>query len=353
MKGAIQLFKVFDISVNIHVTFLLLLFIFASGGPKWIFIMVTVFLFVTLHELCHSLVARHFGIKVREITLLPIGGVASMTKMPEKPSQEFLISIAGPLFNILFVAVFFFPLKYILGPEALLHPLSTQTWPLTIAYVYWINLILAVFNLIPAFPMDGGRILRAILAQRLGSQRATRIAVNFGHLLAILFAYLGIVRFNLVLVAISIFIYMAASSEELQVDIKETLKRFRVRDILPKEFVTVTGDMTLGKILELIFHSHQEDFPVVDESRLTGFITRQDIMTGIHRLGLEKTARDIMQATFPKIKDTDSLIKAQSIMQENEIRALPVLRDAEVVGVVTLEDVGRVYAMISKEGIGK
>src|SRR3989338_4180774 len=110
MRGAIKLFKVADISINIHVTFLLLLFLFLTMGIRWLFLIVAIFFFVTLHELSHSLVAKKFGIKVKEITLLPIGGVASMTKMPDKPSQEFLISLAGPMFNIMVVAVFFLPL---------------------------------------------------------------------------------------------------------------------------------------------------------------------------------------------------------------------------------------------------
>ncbi len=349
MRGSIPLFKVFGISINIHITFLLLLLLFLSGGIKWLFILVAIFCFVTIHELCHSLVAKYFGIKVREITLLPIGGVSSMTKMPEKPSQEFLISLAGPASNIIIILAFYYPLKYLLGQEVLLHPLSTATWPLTIAYIYWINLVLAVFNLIPAFPMDGGRILRAVLAVRIGYQKATKVAVNFGHIFALIFAYLGITKFNIVLIAIAIFIYMAASSEELQVDIKETLKKFRVRDILPRDFFTVKSDATLAKVLELIFHSHQEDFPVVDNNnKLVGFITRQDIIGNIHQFGTDKIVGDVMRRDFPKVKDTDSLVKIQNIINEYQIRALPVMRDDVVIGVITMEDIGRIYAMISQ-----
>lgn len=225
MKGSIRLFTIFGISINIHVTFLLLLVLFLSGGVKWLVLMIGVFCFVTLHELCHSLVAKHYGIQVREITLLPIGGVASMSSMPEKPHQELLISIAGPLFNVVVVAVFYYPLRSLLGPEILFHrPLSAATWPLTFSYLYWINLILAGFNLIPAFPMDGGRVLRALLAQKIGFQKATKIAVSLGHAFALIFAYFGIF-YNIWLVAIAIFIYIAASNEELQMDIKETLKK--------------------------------------------------------------------------------------------------------------------------------
>lgn len=349
MKGSIRLFRVLGISINIHVTFLLLLVLFLSGGIKWLVLMIGVFFFVTLHELCHSLVARRFGIQVREITLLPIGGVASMTSMPEKPIHEFFISIAGPLFNIAVVAVLYYPLKSLLGPEALFHrPFSTVTWPLTIAYLYWINLILALFNLIPAFPMDGGRVLRALLAQRMSYQKATKIAVNLGHLFALGFAYFGIVDFNVILIIIAIFIYIAASNEELQVDLKETLKKFRVRDILSADFFTLNSDTTLAKVLELILHSHQEDFPVLEGGEMVGFVTRHEIISGIHNLGMQALVKDVMSKDFPKVTDADLLIKAQKVMEENGIRALPVMRNGKPVGVVTLEDIGRVYAITSQ-----
>ena len=348
MKGSIKLFKVFGISINIHLTFFLLLLLVLSGGIKWVVLVIGVFFFVTVHELCHSLVAKRFGINVREITLLPIGGIASMTKIPEKPSQEFLITIAGPLSNIVIITVFFFPMKYLLGPAVLFHSLSTETWPLTIAYIYWINLMLAGFNLIPAFPMDGGRIFRALLATRLGYQKATRIAVNFGHAFAIIFAYFGIVKFNIMLIIIAVFIYIAASGEEAHVDIKETLKKFKVRDILPRKFFTLDSSTTLAKVLELVFHSHQEDFPVTDGKALAGFVTRHDIMRAMHAFGPQKTVGEVMRKTFPKLKDTDSLIKAQAVMHEKGMRALPVMRGDEIAGVVTIEDISRVYVMVSQ-----
>ena len=127
MRGSFRLFKVFGISINIHITFFLLLLLVVSGGIKWVALVIGIFFFVTVHELCHSLMAKYFGITVREITLLPIGGVSSMAKIPEKPSQEFLISIAGPLSNVAIIAIFFFPLKYLLGEAVLFqYPLSTQ-----------------------------------------------------------------------------------------------------------------------------------------------------------------------------------------------------------------------------------
>lgn len=349
MRGSIKLFTVFGISINIHITFFLLLLLVLSGGIKWVSLVIGVFFFVTMHELCHSLVAKRFGVKVKEITLLPIGGVASMSKIPDKPIQELYISLAGPLSNIVVIILFYYPLKYLLGPDVLFHPLSTATWPLTLAYLYWINLILAGFNLLPAFPMDGGRVLRAILANWLGYQKATKIAANLGHLFALVFAYFGIIQFNIILIVIAIFIYMAASNEELQIDVRETLKKFKVRDILPGDFLTVDSSATVKKLLELVYHSHQEDFPVVDGGRLVGFITRQEIMLSVHGAGTDGIVKDIMRRDFPTARDTDSLIKVQNIMYEKAIRALPVMRNDAVAGVVTLEDIGRIYAMASQK----
>jgi Zn-dependent protease len=229
MRGSIKLFKIFGIAINIHITFLLLLVFFLSGGIKWLVLMIGVFCFVTLHEVCHSLVARHYGIEVREITLLPIGGIASMSSMPEKPAQEFFISVAGPLFNLAVIVIFYNPMKSLFGTGVLFHrPLSTATWPLTLAYLYWINLMLAAFNLIPAFPMDGGRVLRSLLAGKIGYGKATKFAVGLGHIFAVGFAYFGIVNYNIVLIAIAIFIYMAASNEGHQVDVREALKKFKI-----------------------------------------------------------------------------------------------------------------------------
>ncbi len=229
MRGSIRLFKIFGISINIHITFLFLLVFFLTGGVKWLALIIGVFCFVTLHEICHSLMARHYGIEVREITLLPIGGIASMSSMPKKPAQEFFISIVGPLFNVAVIVIFYNPMKSLIGPEVLFYrPLSTATWPLTLAYLYWINLMLAAFNLIPAFPMDGGRVLRSLLAARIGYLKATKFAVGLGHICAIGFAYFGVVNSNIVLIAIAIFIYMAASNEGRQADVSEALKKFKI-----------------------------------------------------------------------------------------------------------------------------
>jgi len=224
MKSAIKLFSIFGVSIYIHITFLILpVLFFIDAGFKGVFFVLFIFSCVTVHELFHSLTAKRFGVRVRNITLFPIGGVASIGSFPEKPSQEFLIALAGPAFNIIFSVVLFYPLYKLLGPEVLFKP-SLRTWPHTFAYAFWINPSLALFNLLPAFPMDGGRILRSFLAQRLGLRRATQIAVRIGHFFALAFAFFGFKEGNFMLLVIALFIYMAASSEGLQVEFLEALK---------------------------------------------------------------------------------------------------------------------------------
>lgn len=352
MRGSFKIAQIQGIAINVHITFLLLILIFG----KWFFFVLAVFFFVTLHELAHSLVAKRFGIKVKEITLLPIGGVASMSKMPEKPYQEFLISLAGPLTNIAIIVIFYFPLKTLVGEEMFFGAFRSffmgympqaLTMRFILCQVYWINLILAGFNLLPAFPMDGGRILRSLLAGKFGFRRATKIAVNFGQIFAIFFGYIGLVHGRWLLLIIAIFIYTAASGEEFQVDVRATLRKFRVRDVLPREFVTIREDTTLSKVLEFIFHSRQEDFPVMSDSGdMAGFITRHDVIHGIHMRGLNAKASDIMRRDAPRLTEYMTLDEAQELMQSNEMRALPVMRNNTVVGLITSDDISRVYSMM-------
>lgn len=354
MRGSFKIAEVAGISINIHITFLLLVLLFG----KYFFLAVALFFFVTLHELAHSLVAKRFGVNVKEITLLPIGGVASMQKMPDKPYQEFLISLAGPMTNILVVVVFYLPMRTYLGPDLFyatyrsfitgMMPLSnTKMW---VAYIYWMNLLLAAFNLIPAFPMDGGRILRSLLVLKFGLQRATKIAVNFGVIFAILFGYFGFVSGSFLTIIIAVFIFMAASSEELQVDVVETLKKFKIKDIVSKNFISVKESTTFQQLLEFMLNGRQEDFPVTDDfsGKSVGFITRNDIINGVREFGVHGTVAKVSKKDLPVLDEDMLLHEAQSLMSSSESRALPVLKDGEVIGIVTIDDINRVYSVMSK-----
>lgn len=356
MKGIFRLARIFGIDIDIHVTFLLLLFFFfIMMGVKGVVLIVGVFFFVTVHELCHGLAAAYFGIKIKRITLLPIGGVASMPEEPKKPLHELVIAAAGPLSNVLVLLIFYYPLYLLLGRETLLYPFLAITGQVkyagnfnVIAHIYWINLVLVVFNMLPAFPMDGGRVLRAVLSYRMGYKKATAAAVRFGHIFAILFAYLGIVYGHIFLILIAVFIYMAASSEGLQVDVDETIKRYSVQDILSGDFVSVDTGTTLSKILELIFHTHQEDFPVIENGSLAGFITRSEVLRGIHEGGKEINAGSVMRRDIPAVRATDGLHVVRKLMQKHNTRALPVEKNGTIAGVVTLEDINRLYVMVNE-----
>ena len=217
MGRTFEIAQIKGISIKLHWSFFLLILFFG----KWFFFVAAVFFFVTMHELAHSFVARKFGIDVRDITLYPIGGIASMSKLPQKPYQEFLISIAGPLSNLAFIVIFFFPMKAYLGSKMLYASLKyvvagyfvPYNFEFVVGQIYWINLLLALFNLLPAFPMDGGRVFRAILATKLGFYKATKIAVNFGHFFALIFGYIGFSKGRFLLLVIAIFIFISASEE--------------------------------------------------------------------------------------------------------------------------------------------
>ncbi len=221
MPGKQRLFRLFGIDVNLHYSFFILPVIFwfiysrqggAETGLRAVALVGLVFFCVIGHEFSHSLVARAFSIETSRITLYPIGGIASMGRIPEKPHQEFLITLAGPLFNFVLAAILFFPLLNWLGPENFYSP-SLSSWPKTIANLFWINPMLGLFNLIPAFPMDGGRILRAILANWFSYRTATQISARLGQLFAIIFFFYGIWTKNAMLVFIAFFVFTSASEE--------------------------------------------------------------------------------------------------------------------------------------------
>ncbi len=313
------------------------------GAVKGICLITFVFLSVIFHEICHSLMARKYGIKVKDITLLPIGGVASLSGFPEDPHQELAISIAGPLFNFALAFILGIPVLVYLGWEKFLN--VGTGFPEILAYAFWANVILGAFNLLPAFPMDGGRVLRAFLACRMDYQRATHIAVVFGQVFAFVFAIVGF-KYNIILFFIGLFIYFGASQEEAAVQIRTVLKRFRVRDILTTETLTVSPNDSLESILEIMFHHHQEDFPVVDEGELVGFLSRQEILGGL-RSGRDKVAGDIMRKDFLTASPSDTLADVQAKFHESGVKALPVMEGKKVAGIVTLEDISKIYLFMS------
>ncbi|MEA3560746.1 MAG: site-2 protease family protein [Candidatus Omnitrophota bacterium] len=359
MKGAVRMFDVFGISIKIHWTFFILP-LFAGYaltlqcgpgcGARAVFLILSLFFIVVCHELSHSLQAKKYGVRVKDITLLPIGGVASMESIPDNPRQEFAIAISGPLFNFILAAVVYLPVYFLLGREILFRiPVmeNLQSWPGTFASIFWLNLILGIFNLLPAFPMDGGRIFRAFLAQQMNYLKATRIAVGFGHVFAVFFGFLGLWAGNWILVIIAFFIYTAASQEELQVEIKAALKAFWVKDIIAKDFLSVSPDDTMARVIEIMLHSRVEDFPVVEKGKIVGLLTRLDITRAIHYSGMNKRVKQVMRKEFKVVKPSDLLVTVHQLMHQSGLKAVPVLKDKKLYGIITLEDISKVYMIMS------
>ena len=357
MRSSFRLIRIFGIDIKLHVTFLLfLVFFYAVLGPKGIALILGVFLCVTIHELCHSLAALHFGIKVKKITLLPIGGIASMSEIPRNPYQELMISLAGPMSNILILVIFYYPLRTFLGTTNFMYPFMSIigraqfTGQFSImAYVYWLNLVLAAFNLLPAFPMDGGRVVRALLSYKMGYKKATEVAVRMGHIFALLFAYIGIVHGHIFLLIIAVFVYMSASSEGLQVKVSETIRNYSVKDVLGREFTAVSPSDSLGRVLEMVLHTHQEDYPVVKDGRMVGFLTKRGFIEGLHVKGKEAFVSDIMRTDIPAVAINAKLHDVRKLMQKYNTRALPVAQKERVIGTVTIDDIDRVYMISSEE----
>jgi Zn-dependent protease/CBS domain-containing protein len=316
---------------------------------------------VVLHEYGHSLVAQRLGIEVRDITLLPIGGLARMSAIPEKPSDEVKIAIAGPLVNVGLAAVLYGIAHLGFGMAGLRVPdltVSGASLGSVLAYLGLINLILAGFNLIPAFPMDGGRVLRGLLATRMGAVRATQTAAAVGEGFAFLFFVYGILSGNLVLVLIAVFVFFGATAEAQLVRQRELMRGLSVRDAMEarQHTQTVTPYHTLGQVLDAVIDSYQEDypvvedFPVVDENgNLVGMITRKEILAAAHSPGRYYYVRDLMKTKFPTLSPGADLFgEGYRLLQKSGLRALPVVEGGKLVGMLTIEDIGHA-GLLNKE----
>ena len=356
MGGAFRIGRFSGIDVRVHWTFLLLLAFFAfvgyqaSGGlvgaVTATVTIVALFLCVLLHEFGHSLVAQRLGIEIHGITLLPIGGVSNLESLPENPWDEVKITIAGPLVNVV-LAPIFFGVGLLLGavprvPSDLLTGVGSVGQ--FFFYLGYLNVVLAVFNLLPAFPMDGGRILRGLLATRLGVLRATEISSTIGQFFAAAFFLIGLLSGNFLLALVAVFIYFGARGESQMVRERELASGLTVSDVMGTKprTETVSPSHTFGQVLDLVLRGYQEDFPVVDEGgKLVGMITRDEIMAAAHSPERYSSVRDLMKTNVPTISSRADLFEdGLGLLQQSGLRALPVTENGELVGMLTIEDVG-------------
>jgi Zn-dependent protease/CBS domain-containing protein len=310
-------------------------------------IVVALFFCVLLHEYGHSLVAIRLGSEVQDITLLPIGGLARMKSLPERPIDEVKVAVAGPLVNVV-LAPIFFGLAVLFGGN-LSVPTDIISGVGSLGQVFaalgTINVALVIFNMIPAFPMDGGRVLRGLLATRLGPVRATNISSTTGQGFAILFILFGFLSRNYLLSIVGFFVFLGASGEAQLVRQREQMRGLAVSDVMGTKgrTETVTPYHTFGQVLDSVIHGYQEDFPVIDEDgNLVGIITRSEIMAAAHSPDRYATVRDLMKTEFPTISpDADLFTDGNRVLQESGLRALPVVKDGNLVGMLTVDDVGQ------------
>jgi Zn-dependent protease len=343
--------------VKVHWTFFLLLAFFAFigyqvsgsllGALTATAVIVALFICVLLHEFGHSLVAQRLGLEIHSITLLPIGGVSNLESLPEKPADELKITVAGPLVNVV-LAPIFFGVGLLFGAVPRI-PADLFTGIVSVGeflfYLGYLNVVLAVFNLLPAFPLDGGRILRALLATRLGALRATEISSIVGQVFAVAFFLVGLISGNLLLALVGVFIFFGASGESQMVRQRELTLGLTVSDVMGtrSHTETVTPYHTFGQVLDSVIHGYQEDFPVVDENgKLVGMISRDEIMTAAHSPERYASVRELMKTDFPTVSpDADLFTSGARLLHEGGLRALPVVKAGNLVGMLTIEDVGQ------------
>ncbi|MFL5759583.1 MAG: site-2 protease family protein [Thermomicrobiales bacterium] len=364
MGWSFRIARVRGIDIRVHATFALILvwaayfwgFSIDAGWRGATFgVVATVLLFVcvTLHELGHSFVALRYGIPVRDITLLPIGGVASLEGTPEDPGQEFRIAIAGPLVNVAIAAVLIVA-GAILQATSLLSPSHLDTsmrdadWSSILAYLTLANIWLVLFNIIPAFPMDGGRIFRSALATRVGFRRATEVAVNLGQGIALLFGLLGFLTGNFFLIFIAVFVWIGAEAEGRQTVARSVLGGITVGDAMTWHPQVLAPIDPATRAIELTLSSAQSDFPVVDTTgRAVGLLTLDDLVRGLQRQPTA-TVDALMQREVPLAMPAEPLIDAQERLNAKGIRALPVVdNNGHVVGLLSLADVGEAFRLLS------
>jgi Zn-dependent protease len=347
MKWSWRLGEVAGIGVYMHATFLLLIGWVAlshwlqegtlAATLAGVGFILALFLCVVLHEFGHALTARRYGIKTRDITLLPIGGVARLERMPDEPRQELWVALAGPAVNVVIAAVLFAWLQ-ITGS---LEPLSrlTMTGGPFVERIMMVNLSLVAFNLLPAFPMDGGRVVRALLAMRMEYTRATQVAASLGQGMALLLGFIGLFT-NPFLLFIAFFVWIGAAQEASMVQMKSALGGIPASRAMLTDFRTLSSHDTLAHAVELILTGSQQDFPVVDNGSVVGILTRGDLLVALGQRGQATPVADVMRREFQVVDSSEMLEIAFARLQSCKCHTMPVIHRGQLVGLLTMDNMG-------------
>ncbi|CAN5907380.1 site-2 protease family protein [soil metagenome] len=345
-KGALLIGKVSGIRIFIHWTFVLLLayvvFLYRGQGMDQIlwsllFVM-TLFVCVTLHELGHALTAQRFRIQTKDIILLPIGGVARLESLPEKPRQELLVTLAGPAVNLVIAGVLYLAL------------LATGTFPDLAEFsgidgsnffymLMVINLVLAVFNMLPAFPMDGGRVLRALLSFKLARHVATRIAATVGQIVAVLFVVMGIFSGNIPLILIGIFVYLGAQAEAQFVQSQSFLAGYHVGDVLMREYHSLESGQTVADAVKMLLNTQAKDFLVMREGQVVGTLSRNEIIKSLTEQGPDVPVETVMNEEVRVLNPSMPLEHLYQQVNNKNTNLMPVMHHDRLIGVLDSENV--------------
>lgn len=355
MLWSIPIARIAGTVVRIHVTFLL--FLIWIGGAQWrlggreaalegVLFMVLLFACVLAHEFGHILAAKRYGIQTPEVTLWPIGGIASLERIPEKPREELVVAIAGPAVNVVIAAAIILVLGMSLDTAAMTeldNPHASLMARLAAA-----NIFLVLFNMIPAFPMDGGRVLRALLAMRMNHAEATRIAARIGQGAAFLFALAGLFVTPM-LIVIGLFIYLAATAESQHVAFKDATLGLPVRAGMVGPVGTLSISSTLDDAVDLMLHTSQKEFPVVDGSGAPrGLLTRDGLIVALRQGGPATPVLEVMTRDLPTILEWQPFDAALALLTRSKAPALLVLNgERQLVGILTPENVGEMMMVRS------
>jgi Zn-dependent protease len=352
MKWSIRLGTAFGIPVYMHFTFLLLLawvgfsdFLESKrldSALVGVLFIVAVFVCVVLHEFGHALMARRYGIKTRDVTLLPIGGVARLERMPDKPLEELRVALAGPAVNVVIAA----GLAVWLGAAGVMGPMGRLnfTGGPFFERLLIVNILLVLFNLIPAFPMDGGRVLRAVLATRMEYTRATHIAATIGQTVAFVFGLVGLF-YNPFLIFIALFVWIGAAQEASMVQMKSSLGGIPLSRAMITDFQTLSPGNTLAEAIEATLTGSQKDFPVLDQERVVGVLMQKDLLKALAQRGPGVSVSEVMQREFEMAEASEMLDTALQRLASCACNTALVESRGRLVGLVTMDNIGEFMAI--------
>ncbi|MEO6808583.1 MAG: site-2 protease family protein [Isosphaeraceae bacterium] len=354
MSWSWKIGRIAGIPIYIHWTFLILIAWIVYGQTmaghdlaaivEAVVFVLALFGCVVLHELGHALAARRYGVPTSDITLLPIGGVARLQRIPEKPAEELVVALAGPAVTLVIAFVLLaVGVRLPVDPENPQALIQMGFFPKLLL----VNIFILLFNLLPAFPMDGGRVLRALLAMRLEYARATRIAAWIGQFMAVLFGFLGLASGNPVLLLIALFVWIGAGAEATQVEERMMLRGARVRDAMLTDYQTLDPSDTLSQAADLLLAGSQPDFPVLSDGRPAGLLTRGALLNGLSKAGGSARVADFLHPELGVVEADSMLVPAVARLRESEGHCLQVVDRGEPVGLLTLENIGELLMVRS------